>query len=327
MKKDRPLISVIVPNFNHSQFLGSRLDSIFNQTYQNFEVILLDDCSTDKSQDLLLQYSNHRKVSHCLFNKKNSGSTFNQWNKGIALAKGNFVWIAESDDFCEDTFLEQLLKPHLVDCNCDLALSFCQSHRVNSEGEVTGNWITHTAEHGKNAFEQDFKMDGDLFIENYLIHKNVIPNVSAVLFKKKKLDEITPLVFKPFMKYNADWFYYIQLLCNSHVAFVADTLNYFRYHENSVIAKAGGESGWIKIFKMELEVRKQILKFLLRTPPPNLDKIQRQAKIGDNRLYQLIAKGFINKQNYLKGLSVVWNKPYLLKKAVKHAFKKITQYG
>ncbi|MCC8358516.1 hypothetical protein [Salinimicrobium sediminilitoris] len=192
---------------------------------------------------------------------------------------------------------------------------------------MTGNWITHTAEHGKNAFEKDFKMDGNVFIENYLIHKNVIPNVSAVLFRKIGLNKIAPLRFEPFMRYNADWFYYIQLLCNSNVYFVAETLNYFRYHESSVIAKAGGESGWVKIFRMELEVRKTMIKFLSKENLPNFDKVQKQARIGDNRLYQLTARSLINRQNYLKGLVLVWNKPYLLKKALKHTFKKIIQDG
>jgi glycosyltransferase involved in cell wall biosynthesis len=71
----------------------------------------LDDCSTDKSQEILLEYADNPKVSHCVFNKINSGNTFIQWNKGTALAKGDYIWIAESDDFCELNFLEELIQP------------------------------------------------------------------------------------------------------------------------------------------------------------------------------------------------------------------------
>ena len=53
------LISVIIPNYNHKPFLEQRLSSIFNQTFQDFEVIILDDASTDGSQTILNQYKNH----------------------------------------------------------------------------------------------------------------------------------------------------------------------------------------------------------------------------------------------------------------------------
>ena len=93
-----PLISIIVPNYNHEKYLKQRLESVFNQTYSNFEVILLDDCSTDSSLNILAEYIKNSKVSHCIFNEANSGNTFIQWNKGISLAKGDYIWIAESDD-------------------------------------------------------------------------------------------------------------------------------------------------------------------------------------------------------------------------------------
>ncbi|ENV48656.1 hypothetical protein P255_00165 [Acinetobacter brisouii CIP 110357] len=73
-------VSVIIPNYNHHKFLHARLDSILKQTYQNFEIIILDDCSTDESRDIIELYRNHPKVSHIIYNTKNSGSSFIQWN-------------------------------------------------------------------------------------------------------------------------------------------------------------------------------------------------------------------------------------------------------
>lgn len=314
-------VTIIVPNYNHSSYLNWRLESIFNQTHKNFEVILMDDYSTDRSRDLLVEYSKHPKVSHCIFNDENTGSPFKQWGRGIALARGEYIWIAESDDFCKNTFLEHLLKPHQEDSS--LALSFCQSHRVNAEGEVIGNWITHTSGHRKNAFVQDFKMDGNEFIENYLIHKNVIPNVSAVLFKTKELNRIVPLVFKPFMKYNADWFYYVQLLCNSRLAFVSESLNYFRSHSNSVIAKAGGESGWIKIFKMELKVREEMSTFIKACSPESYPRIKAKAVVGDLQLKCLIAENYWKRKNLIQYGIFVWSNPQILVLIFKNCVAKL----
>ena len=87
-----PQVSVIIPNFNHAAYLDQRINSVLNQTYQDFEVILLDDCSTDNSKEVLLKYSDNMKVAHVIFNDKNCGSTFNQWKKGLHLAKGKYIW-------------------------------------------------------------------------------------------------------------------------------------------------------------------------------------------------------------------------------------------
>ena len=316
----KPLISVIVPSYNHAPFLEQRLKSIFDQSYSNLEVILLDDHSSDNSVDILKNFALHHKVSKLIINDKNSGNTFRQWDKGIRLAKGEYVWIAESDDFCENSFLEEVMKPFEEDPK--IAISYCQSHRTNCFGEITGNWITHTSDKKENFFSNDFIMDGNKFIENHLIHKNVIPNVSAVLFKKENLEQISPLVFRPFMKYNADWYYYIQILCNSKVSFVANPLNHFRYHGESVIARAGKESGWIKIFKMELLMRKQMFEYLKKSNPPNILSIKAQLKIGNETLYFLTAKGYLDRGDIFNALCIVKNKPKLLQEIVGYAIQK-----
>jgi len=89
-----PNVTVIVPNYNHARFLRQRLDSILTQTYQDFELILLDDCSTDDSRTILKEYAADPRVRLEL-NEANSGSPFKQWNKGVQLAQGKYVWIAE----------------------------------------------------------------------------------------------------------------------------------------------------------------------------------------------------------------------------------------
>src|SRR4051812_6782012 len=102
-------VSVIVPNYNHAKYLKKRIDSIIAQSFQDFEVIILDDCSTDDSRSIIEQYRGHNKISNIIFNQENSGGPFHQWKKGMALAKGKYIWIAESDDWCEPSLLETLV--------------------------------------------------------------------------------------------------------------------------------------------------------------------------------------------------------------------------
>lgn len=255
------LISVIVPNFNHEKYLAFRLDSIFNQTYSNFEVILLDDCSTDNSRQILSEYARNEKVSHCIFNEINTGNTFKQWAKGIDLAKGELIWIAESDDFCELNFLEEVVKPLLDDK--EVVMSYCQSNKVDENNNLTGNWISYTQNiDSQNMFLANFTMQGNLFLEQFLIDRNVIPNVSAVVFKKTAIKNDGYLSIDPEFRYCGDWMLYFKLIVNCKIAFIAASLNHFRYHSSSVIANALKSENRIRIIDIDFNMRKVLMQFI-----------------------------------------------------------------
>lgn len=224
-----PQVSIIVPNYNHALYLKARLDSIFNQTYTNYEVILLDDASTDDSRQLLDQYQTHPNVSHVLYNEVNSGSPFKQWEKGIALAKGDYIWIAESDDFCDEHFLQEVSKFF----NSKLGIIYTQSNDVDDEGTILGSRIEYTSNFPNNIWELDFELKGQEFIENYMNLKNVIPNASAVVFKK---DLVDPTVFDDKtqnLKMLGDWLFWIKILSKTNICFISKLLNSFRAHDQT----------------------------------------------------------------------------------------------
>src|SRR6478672_13632819 len=102
--------SVIIPNYNHAPFLQKRIDSILKQTWQYFELIILDDGSEDNSREIIESYRHHEKVKAIEYNHKNSGLPFLQWKKGIELAANDWVWIAESDDFAAPNYLQEAAK-------------------------------------------------------------------------------------------------------------------------------------------------------------------------------------------------------------------------
>jgi len=295
-----PIVSIIVPNFNHEAFLEQRLESVFNQTYQNFEVILLDDCSTDNSKEILSKYAKNPKVSHCIFNETNSGNTFIQWNKGIALAKGEFIWIAESDDFCELNFLEVLIQPMLQ--NNKVVLSYCQSNRVNEKGSVTGNWLDHTNDLDTELFLSDFIMKGNEFIERFLIYKNVIPNASALVFRKDEvLNKIGSLNTNSTLKYCGDWLFYFQLAANKEISYHAKLLNNFRYHSGSVIANATRNENLAAIKKIELNARNEIMTFLKSKNSTNFKEIEKKNSTIRKQLNYEKALFFIRNNEKVKG--------------------------
>ncbi|WP_452227704.1 glycosyltransferase family 2 protein [Lacinutrix sp. MEBiC02404] len=249
-----PKVSIIIPNYNHVAFLQQRLDSVFNQTFQNFEVILLDDASTDGSQDLLKTYKSHKKVSHTVFNTVNSGSPFKQWQKGIELAKGDYIWIAESDDYCALHFLETCIKA----LTKDVGLAYTQSIDVDFEGKETSHRIRYTKSFKPNIWKDNFKVPGFYFNAKYLIIKNVIPNASAVVFKKETVHAGFFNEALLAMKMCGDWFFWLQLVYNTNVTFVSQDLNFFRHHKQ--VSRNHFNSNKKKVRLLEESVIREYLK-------------------------------------------------------------------
>lgn len=221
----KPLVSIIVPNYNHDKFLDERLKSIFNQTYSNFEVILLDDCSTDTSQTILSKYHKYPRVSYYIVNKINSGSPFKQWKKGIELAEGDYVWIAESDDSCAVDFLENLVKS----LTPEIVLAYCNSRNINDIGDDLGmnNWA---ASFDRLKWTNSYINHGGNEVKHYMRFRNCIPNASAVLFKKSAVDDS---FFSNDFFYCGDWFFWIQLLKKGKVAYSNKQYNFFRKHNDT----------------------------------------------------------------------------------------------
>ena len=246
-----PKISVIIPNYNHAQFLEQRIESVLNQTFQDFEVIFLDDASTDNSKEVFSKYANHLKISHVIFNETNSGSPFKQWNKGFSLATGEYIWIAESDDYADPTFLEKLVQK--LDSYPTIGLAYSQSWKVDENGTTAStliDWLTDGLERSK--WLNDFTENGIVICKNYLSIKNVIPNASAVLFRHKFTVELDSDIEK--YKLCGDWLFWIKILLNSDLFFIAEPLNYFRCHANT--------ARMITKFKFEISEKVNILNYL-----------------------------------------------------------------
>src|SRR5574344_1878499 len=131
MRKDKPLVSIIIPNYNHADDVEERIRNIFNQTYTNYEIIILDDKLTDSSIEIINKFRGNSHISNIIINKENSGSPFKQWFKGISLAKGDLIWIAECDDSCELNMLEELVNTY-IKYNC--VFTFARSMVIDSNG-------------------------------------------------------------------------------------------------------------------------------------------------------------------------------------------------
>ena len=225
------LVSVIVPNYNHEKFLVQRMESILSQTFQDFEVIILDDCSTDGSRDVIERYRNHPKVRHIVFNNENSGSPFKQWLKGLNLADGVYVWIAESYDVASNNFLLTALDTFKKDE--DLRLVFASSQSIDQKGTFRKHMDDWLAPVSETHWKSDYINHGRDEISNYLAIRNTIPNASAVVIKKEVISRYISLLQG--LKYLGDWYLWLTILKdpNAKIGYVSTDLNYFRFHPQS----------------------------------------------------------------------------------------------
>jgi glycosyltransferase involved in cell wall biosynthesis len=224
-----PTVSVIIPNYNHARFLRRRIDSVLSQTFQDFEVILLDDCSTDESRSILALYSADPRV-RIEFNETNSGSTFKQWNKGVRLARGKYVWIAESDDYADARLLERLVA--VLDNQAAVAFAYCQSWLVSDDDRLDGFADFYLEYLDPRRWKADFSADGPEECRNYLVSSNTVPNASAVVFRKCTFEEVGGADEN--LRMCGDWKLWAAMALRGRITYLGEPLNYYRFHDASV---------------------------------------------------------------------------------------------
>ncbi len=224
-------VSVIVPNYRHARFLPERLQSVFSQTLKPHEIIFLDDASPDASVQVVRRLARFAPVPmQIVVNEENSGSTFRQWMKGLALATGDLVWIAESDDSANPLFLERLV-PEFFDP--EVVLAYCQSALIGPDGEpLADDFLAHTDDISLTRWRTRYSVEAALEAEQALSQKNTIPNASAVLFRRPEhLDFAAELEE---LRFAGDWLFYARLIRDGKISFLPEILNFYRRHDATV---------------------------------------------------------------------------------------------
>lgn len=237
MTQDFKRVSVIVPNYNYASYIAERLESIFAQTYPIYEIIVLDDASSDNSVNVIeMLATQNRREFTLVENDTNSGNVFVQWQKGLRLARGEYVWIAEADDLSDPLFLECLVeavaKSHAL-------FGFCDSRAVDDIGNtIYDNYKGYYNTLLPGALSEPELFDADDFLSRYLSTRNMILNASSVLWSRAALVEaLGDLEEQEIaeLRLAGDWKTYIRAcLSGGKVAYEPAVLNVHRRHARSV---------------------------------------------------------------------------------------------
>jgi glycosyltransferase involved in cell wall biosynthesis len=172
VNRSKSVVSVIVPSYNASRYIRETLESVLGQTYSSFEVIVVDDGSTDETPAIVADYS-RRDSRIRLVSQPNSGVGAAR-NRGIAQASGEFIAPLDADDIW---YPEKLAKQveSLERRGTEWALGYCWSKSINERGEASMP-LAHWPIRG-NAFYA-------------LIYRNIIGNASVPLFRTSAVREI-----------------------------------------------------------------------------------------------------------------------------------------
>lgn len=125
----QPLISIVTPNYNCGRFIAQTIESVLAQTYTNWEMLIIDDCSTDDSYSIAVEYAKKDSRIKVFQNEKNSGAAVSR-NKAIELSQGEYLAFLDSDDLWMPEKLELQLK-FMQENNCDF--SYCKYDLVDED--------------------------------------------------------------------------------------------------------------------------------------------------------------------------------------------------
>ncbi len=262
-----PVFSIIVPNYNHAAFLSERIESVLHQSFGDFEIIILDDKSTDNSREIIETYKAHPKISQIIYNESNSGSPFLQWKKGMELAKGEWIWIAETDDIADPFFLAEAA--NIIQSQPGIGCYYTDSFLIDEGAAITGK-----VSGIKNNFFETKKWSASYYangkdeLNECLKFLCTINNTSALVFKKEIFTTIQEEVTQ--YRFYGDWFFFIAAMLKTDIYYNQKPLSSYRNHpanfvsNNPVIAEHKKE--YYKLLQYllsrpEIRSKKEVISF------------------------------------------------------------------
>lgn len=238
----QPLVSIVFTSYNHQEYLRQALDSLLNQTYPNTEIIIIDDCSTDGSQEILKEYKHFGNINLKL-QTQNSGSYVKASNLGASFAKGEYLLFAQCDDFAEPNQIELLVQAILN--NPTVGVVFSKSNLVDNKGVRLSDDYECRDYKFKLAVNKNNLIYGNDMRE-FLSVSCVIPNLSAALVSHKLFIDIKGLSEKYLMA--SDWSFWLELSEMTDFYYINLPLNNFRQHNTTIRSQTKINNQLIEIF-------------------------------------------------------------------------------
>ncbi len=217
-----PKISIIIPAYNSEKFIKRTIQSVLNQTYKNFELIIVDDGSTDNTKEIVREFQKKDPKIKYIW-EKNSGAPARPKNRGIKRSKGEYIAFLDHDDEWMPEKLEKQL--NLFEKEKNLKLGF-----ISSNGLVFN-------EKENKTYEHKITKRGEVFQD--LLANNFILSSSSVLAKKEVFKNVG--FFDENLKFSDDWEMWIKIAQKYEFDFFDEALFKYYWHGENVMNKLKGE--------------------------------------------------------------------------------------
>lgn len=258
----KPKVTVLVPSYNHACYLTKRIESIMAQTYDNYELIIIDDCSSDDSAAIITSLQNIYSFRY-IANENNSGTPFAAWERILHIANGDYVWICESDDYADPNFLECAVEA--ITRTPGNVIAYCDSWIIDENDHQVDHTDAYFHDIWKESrWDQSFIQNGYDELNHFQLRGQTVPNMSSMLIATTAFKK----AFRPFMKklkLTGDWLFVGLLMKYGQVVYFKKTLSYYRRHENTTrvrVQSARSQAEFIltKYF-LFLETKKPVSEF------------------------------------------------------------------
>ncbi len=245
-----PKVSIVFTSYNHKDFLSKAVESLLAQSYYDFELIIIDDCSTDGSQEVLNSYNDSRIKLY--LREKNFGGYVKSTNYGASLAKGEYIIFAQCDDFAESTQIEKLVSA--MDSN-NVGVVFSISNMIDAADYILGTDFEQRGTEFKEFCSNSRIIPNKRMME-FLFESCVIPNLSAALIRREIFEKVGRLSDKYVVL--ADWNLWLNLSKKCDFYFIAEPLNNFRQHDTTIRNSVKIKRQVYELFMMYRDFKKEI---------------------------------------------------------------------
>lgn len=274
-----PKVSVIIPIYNAEKFISKTIESVIAQTYPDWEIIAVDDGSTDKTPAILNEYKKKLSKKLRIITQKNSGVSIAR-NTGIAAAEGKYIAFLDHDDLWTPEKLEKQVK--LLDSNKELGLVYSDSYVIDGAGNLKKDTIFH----GVKPFR------GNVF--NKLFYNNFIPCLTVVT-RKEVLDKVG--LFNLEYKIAEEYDLFLKIAERCSIDFIEQPLAKYRIH---------GES-FSKNIEIAVDEDFQIITYWLKKKPDLKKELKYAIKLKNARLRARLIKYHLKKHEIKKTMQALLN--------------------
>jgi len=275
-----PKISIIIPVYNAEKFISETIESVIAQTYQDWEIIAVDDGSTDKTPEILKEYEKKLSKKLRVITQKNSGVSIAR-NTGIAAAKGEYIAFLDHDDLWMPEKLEKQIK--LLDSNKELGLVYSDSYMIDESGNLKKDTFINSIM-SKNILQSKV-FRGNIFNELFCV--DFIPLLTTIV-RKDVFDKVG--MFNPKYKISEDYDLFLKIARIYPADFIKQPLAKYRIH-------SGGAS---KNLETRIKEDFQIMEYWLIKKPELKKELQYKIKLKKASLYGSLMRYHLSKLEFKK---------------------------